>query len=411
MPMEVDEKELKFASFAVPMLGGVYSVASRLRQGLANHGMTVRWIGVGPRGIQAWNEPGMESERAFGEVVAPDEINMAAQARALIEHLEKARYDGVFIDVLGGALQTNIARHLPREFARILLVHNITPGTYAAARAVRDYVHVTVGVSPRIRKDLVGRYGFSEAATTCIPNAVNVSAFSPCTRDKWTGGLRLLFLGRIEDQSKGVFWLPRLMEALKGLQISLTVAGDGPDLAELKRRTGSCRSTVYFTGAVNPKDVPELMSKHDVFLMPSRYEGFGLTLIEAMAAGCVPVASRISGVSDSIIENGKSGFLFPTGDMRKAADIISHLSRDRSLLEHISANARAAVGGRYSLERQSLSYNELIRKTLQSPSCLLPPIPLNKWRVPAGLRPGLRTHLPTCTKNTLRVWRERSGLL
>ena len=402
---------IKFASFAVPMLGGVYSVASCLRKGLANHGVTVHWIGVGPRGVQAWNEPAMESERAFGELVAADDTDMAAQALALVQHLKKARYDGVFIDVLGGVLQTNIARYLPPEFARILIVHSITPGTYAAARAVRDYVHIAVGVSPRIRNDLVNRYGFPQATTACIPNAVDVSALSSCTRGEGTERLRLLFLGRIEDQSKGIFWVPRLMEALEGLQISLTVAGDGPDLAELKRRTRLCRSPVYFTGAVNPKEVPELMSKHDIFLMPSRYEGLPVALIEAMAAGCVPVASRISGVSDSIIEHGKSGFLFPTGDMTKAADIISNLSRRRSLLEHTSANARAAVDGRYSLERQSLSYNELIRKTLQSPSCLLPPMPLNKWCVPAGLRPGIRTYLPTWMKNTLRVWRERGRIL
>ena len=58
---------LKIASFAIPMIGGVYSVASRLRRGLAAHAVEVRWLGVGRRGVEAWNEPGMESERPFGE--------------------------------------------------------------------------------------------------------------------------------------------------------------------------------------------------------------------------------------------------------------------------------------------------------------------------------------------------------
>ena len=67
----------------------------------------------------------------------------------------------------------------------------------------------------------------------------------------------------------------------------LTVSGDGPDLAELKGRfaVAGMAERVEYLGWTDPNDVPGLMERHDVFLFPSRFEGFGKTLIEAMAGG------------------------------------------------------------------------------------------------------------------------------
>ncbi|MDX7324888.1 glycosyltransferase, partial [Providencia rettgeri] len=56
-----------------------------------------------------------------------------------------------------------------------------------------------------------------------------------------------------------------------------------------------------FLGAVHPEAVFDLLLRHDVLVMPSRFEGFGLTITEAMSAGCIPVVSRIRGVTDTIV--------------------------------------------------------------------------------------------------------------
>jgi glycosyltransferase involved in cell wall biosynthesis len=398
---------LKFASFAVPMIGGVYSVARCLREGLTSHGVTVRWIGVGPRGVQAFNEPGMESERIFGELVAPEETNLAAQAKAVVDHLEAGEYGGVLVDVLGGVLQANIARYLPKELIRVLIVHSITVGTYSFAKAVRDYVHAAVGVSPRIRHDLIYRCSFPESTTICIPNGINIAAYSGCTREHDLERLRILFIGRMEDTSKGIFWLPSIMVHLNGYPISLTIAGDGPDLAQLKKRMKGSPLPVNFTGAVDPKDIPSLVSNHDLLLMPSRFEGFCLTLIEAMAAGCVPIASRISGVTDFIVQEGQTGFLFPIGDTQRAAKIIEKLLYDRDLLNNVANAAKQAVKNNFTAESMASAYARLLTNISMERPQIAAPISLNEWEVPSEFKGGIRSRLPQWVKNAGRWWYER----
>ena len=63
--------------------------------------------------------------------------------------------------------------------------------------------------------------------------------------------------------------------------------------------------------------------------MPSRFEGFGFSLIEAMAAGCVPIVSRIHGVTDWIVEDGKTGFVCGIDKPREFAERLIQLSKDR----------------------------------------------------------------------------------
>ncbi len=101
--------------------------------------------------------------------------------------------------------------------------------------------------------------------------------------------------------------------------------------AELRRRLAPFGERVSFRGWVAPCDVPRLAREHDAMVMPSRYEGFGMTLIEAMSEGCPAVASRIAGVTDTIVRDGEDGFLFAIGNCRQAAAHIDRLAADPAL--------------------------------------------------------------------------------
>jgi glycogen synthase len=130
-------------------------------------------------------------------------------------------------------------------------------------------------------------------------------------------------------------------------------------------------------------------------------------LIEAMAAGCVPVASCIRGVTDAIIRPTENGFLFPIGDISAAAAIIRELERDRPTLERMSDAARRSARDRFSIERMASQYADILRQAQAAPAATARPLPLHRWRYPWALRPGLRTFLPKPVKKTLRLWRER----
>lgn len=399
---------MKFAYFGIPHIGGTYTVYHSLRVGLAPHGISVTWLGLGPQAQLAYDDPCWVHEREHGVVLAGETDDDRLQAETLIRYLESSDFSGVFVNVLAGRVETNAMRYLDPAIKRVMIVHNITLGTYAAARAVRDYVHATVGVSPRIKNDLITHHGFQEACTHAIPNAIDLQAFAVSRTERQNDTLlRVLFLGRIIDTDKGVFGLPRIMDRLRDCPVHLTIAGDGPDRAELERRCAPLGDRVRFLGRIPPDRVPEVLAAHDVFLFPSRFEGLPLSLVEAMASGCVPVASRIKGVTDFVVTDGADGLLFDLGDARAAARHIRQLAEDRALLARLAGAARQNVAGRFELDALARDYADVVHKVLDAPRPIRAPLPIDAWSYPAGLRPGLRTYLPNGVKKWLRVWRER----
>jgi glycosyltransferase involved in cell wall biosynthesis len=395
---------VKFAFFGFPHAGGTHTVYRALRLALARHGIAVRWLGIGPSALAAWDDPRWSSEKPFGDAIASASSDQES-GRALLFHLEKHGYDGIFVNVLADRVQMNVARYLSRDVVRIMIVHNITPATYGAASAIKDFVHATVGVSPRIVDDLIGKRGFRKEETTAIPNAIDVTPFIDVRRDVTRGPLRIISLGRVEEDGKGVFWLPRIMKRLPVGAATLTVAGDGPALVELKERCKGMEECIRFVGPVAPLEVPAAFADHDVLLMPSRFEGFGITLIEAMACGCVPVASLVKGVTDLVIDDGKTGFLFPVGDFRCAARLLARLAVDAQLRRRVSDTARNAVRHRFRLDRMADEYANVISRAMMNGR--IRPLPFEEWNMPAGFQPGARRFIPSTMKNFLRVWKER----
>ncbi len=85
------------------------------------------------------------------------------------------------------------------------------------------------------------------------------------------------------------------------------------------------------------------------------------SLIEAMAGGCVPVASRLRGVTDFVVQDGKTGLLFEMGDTRAAAAAIRALQGDRATHARMSAAGRADVQTRFSMAPMAANYAELLK--------------------------------------------------
>jgi len=399
---------MKFAFFGYPHLGGTFTVFRHLRAGLAPMGVTVEWLGVGPAAHAAARDPDWRTERATGQACGTATDTEPAQAKSMLVHLAEQEFDGVFVSVHADRVQTNLARYLPSTMLRVMIVHNITPATYAAARAIRDHVHETACVSRRIRDDLLMHFRFDPKTTHEIPNAVDFPAPPPRLRRTIGQPLRLLSLGRIEDQAKGVLWLPQILAQLPE-DVTLTIAGDGPDLARLRRSMAPIGSRAQFLGRMSPAQIPALMAGHDIFVAPSRFEGFMITLTEAMATGCVPVASRIRGVTDTVVDDGVTGLLFPVGDVGAAAETIRHLRRDPAHWHAMACHGPIAMHERFSVSRMAEHYGGLLTGLRERPPPIAPPLPIERWHLPRGLRDGLRSHLPTPLKNLLRTIRERAA--
>ncbi len=113
---------------------------------------------------------------------------------------------------------------------------------------------------------------------------------------------------------------------------------------------------VTFTGLRD--DIPQILSRTDIFVMPSYSEGLSNALMEAMASSCACVATEVGG-NRYLIENGVSGFLFPPGDREALKSHIRRLIEDDSKRNALGQAARERIESEFSWSRVEEKYARL----------------------------------------------------
>jgi len=177
-----------------------------------------------------------------------------------------------------------------------------------------------------------------------------------------SGKLRLLYAGRLEHGQKGVLDLPLIDRALieRHIDVQWTVVGSGPDEGRLREAWTSPR--VRFLGAKNNVEVVDIACKHDVFVLPTRWEGVPVALLEAMSVGLVPVVSRVeSGVSE-ILTEGVTGLMPPVGDVAAFAEAVAALDANRVRLQSIGNAASAYVRTNHDVRQRTEAYQHLFAR-------------------------------------------------
>lgn len=143
----------------------------------------------------------------------------------------------------------------------------------------------------------------------------------------------------------------------------LVLVGDGPMRGELEALTEKLKlcDRVHFAGY---QSAPERsLAAMDVFVLSSRMEGLPLSILEAWAAGRPVVASAVGGVKD-LIEHGRTGLLFPSGDELQLVDRMNELLGDASYAKELGNAGRNEVLTRYDLGRMAGDYNRHYRELL-----------------------------------------------
>lgn len=176
---------------------------------------------------------------------------------------------------------------------------------------------------------------------------------------------RAVAVGRICPQ-KGFDMLLRIWNmlptALKD-EWKLDIYGGGNQrelLAQIQEM--GLQKTVQLCGV--SKDIIRELQRASVFCFPSRYEGFGMALAEAMLTGLPPVSfSCPSGPSD-IITHGKTGYLVPVGDLQEFCTLLQDLMQDQKRREEMGRAARAFVSSTYSLEIIMKKWETLFRELI-----------------------------------------------
>ena len=146
-----------------------------------------------------------------------------------------------------------------------------------------------------------------------------------------------LFVGQLRPY-KGV---STLLEAARAVpEARIVIAGDGPERARLERQAREIAPNVSFAGRVSDEELTGLYARAHAVVLPSvsRLEAFGIVLVEGMAAGCVPVASALPGVTDVV---GDAGYTFRPGDAEALGHILAELSANDADRRERSDRARA----------------------------------------------------------------------
>lgn len=154
--------------------------------------------------------------------------------------------------------------------------------------------------------------------------------------------------------------LPLVMKAVP--DVALLVVGDGPDgagLVEQARSLGVLQQIVW-TGQRSPEEALDLFTAMDVVVVPSQFEGFGLSAAEAMAAGRPVVGTRVGGLAE-IIEDGVTGYLIAPGDETALADALIRVLGDPVAAATMGARGRIRVCEHFSNERFSETFVDAYR--------------------------------------------------
>ena len=178
-------------------------------------------------------------------------------------------------------------------------------------------------ISKAVSKELCENFGIN---STIIYNGIDFSKISPrILFNTNNSGIRLLQLGRLTEQ-KGHYISIGAMALLRDKDISLDIIGDGELRGKLEEQIAENKleGKVQLLGARNQEYIFSHLKEYDALLQPSIFEGFGLVAVEAMAAKIPVIASDIDGLAE-VLDNGRYGICFPSGNISECANAINRL--------------------------------------------------------------------------------------
>jgi glycosyltransferase involved in cell wall biosynthesis len=176
---------------------------------------------------------------------------------------------------------------------------------------------------------------------------------SPPAFDTRGGGL--LFCGTW-DAAKGVAYLAAAFSALRDTSIRLTVLGAGRPAADVQAAFApEVRSRVSVRDRVPEDQVIEAYRRHDLLVMCSTYEGFGMVVPEAMSQG-LPIVATPVGAARTLVRDGETGLVVPARDPAAIAAAVQRLLGDPALRARLADAGRKAARG--------LSWSAAARRTI-----------------------------------------------
>lgn len=267
--------------------------------------------------------------RGIPTVLTLHDLKIACPAYTMLAH------DGVCERCRHGRLHNVVLHRCMKQSATLSAVVMIEAVLH---RIIGSYRHcVSRFVVPSlfyIRKFV--DWGMPERMFRHIPNPIDANLFRP----DYAAGERVLYFGRLSHE-KG---LQTLVSAAAAANCPLSIVGTGPELGSIKEAAVRQRADVLFLGYLTGDRLHEEVRRARAVVLPSEwYENAPMTVLEAYAMGKPVIGADIGGIPE-LIKDYETGFLFPSGDVRRLSKILKEVSSMSSAsLEEMGRRARRWV--------------------------------------------------------------------
>lgn len=225
---------------------------------------------------------------------------------------------------------------------------------YPALKRLEQYGYrnsrAIVAISTTTRSNLIKIYGVRPEVITVIPPGLADDRFTLGKVSRTDN--EILYVGRLDSRKGLDFLIASFAEVVRqNARAVLKIAGTGKLKHKLQQLAASLgiQERVIFLGKVSDTDLKTLYQQAAIFVLPSKFEGFGIVLTEAMACGTPVVGTAVPGIVD-IVEEGH-GRLVRYGDIRQLADTLCNLLADGGLRSAMGRNARQTARERYHIDK------------------------------------------------------------
>ena len=322
-------------------MGGIEEFSLNLASCLAADGFVSTLVILSKGRDEEWCRAKKDSITSAGtDVIEIADYSKFGKLSSLTKVLSKLQPDAVILHHELNTLRIAPARLL-RRFKVIQIQHNTKINGVMQHRMLGKFlVDKYVCVSKDVKSVLTDVLNLGDEQSEVIENGIFVDEFS-CGQDS-DGIIRVLAAGRFTAQKNYVELAGLFRNLLNegGMEhVHITMAGEGEFLGSVKAILKE-HPQVLLPGPV--ADMKSLYQQTDIYVSYSLYEGFSLTLLEAMASGCAVVCTDTSGSRD-IIRNGYNGFLVGVNDSEAFCSALCELIRDHEKREELSAAALESV--------------------------------------------------------------------
>jgi glycosyltransferase involved in cell wall biosynthesis len=212
--------------------------------------------------------------------------------------------------------------------------------------------HRVMGTGPLALENLQ-RIGCSMRKLINFPCIIDLRPYQSGLKTRGANDIPVfLSSGRLVNSHKGydlaLRAFARLKEDCPAVTFRYRIAGEGPDMDQLRTlsRKLCIDDSVEFVGWLQPSELPDFYNGGDFFVHPAHFEPYGVVVVEAMAAGLIPIASDQTGAALDRIEPKVSGFLHKAGDSESLAHALREvvkLSPEQKNRMEVAARERGAL--------------------------------------------------------------------